>query len=155
MNEDKFAVFKEDFALLIEAGFVAVKQMDEVGATRIFQAAQAISPTNIAPRIGMGFIALNKLEIKQATEIFEEVTEKDPTNELAQTFLGMCYLLTKGKGKKGEKLIQEVMEKTTDLTIKNLGVIALEWGTKDLTKKSKSPFFVNQPEPPSEEKGSS
>lgn len=151
MDLSKTEEFKEDFPLLIEAGFVAVKQLDETSATRIFQAAQSLSPHNTAPQIGMGFIALNKLEIKEATRIFETVSQIEPDNQLAQTFLSICFLLTKGKQKKGAKMIQEIMEKTTDPTIKNLGKLSLEWSEKDLSKKQKSPFFAQQPEPsPSE-----
>lgn len=151
MEEEKLEDFKDDFALLIEAGFVAVKQLDEISATHIFKAAQAISPSNTAPRIGIGYIALNKLEVKKATEIFEDIMQQEPDNYLAQTFLGMCYLLTRGRQKKGEKIIKEAIEKTTDQTIKNLGTISLEWAEKDLSKKSQSPFFTNQPELASED----
>lgn len=134
--------FKEDFSLLIEAGFVAVKQMDEMSATRIFHAAQSISPDSVAPQIGLGYIALNKLEIKQAIKIFEEVVQKEPGNYLAQTFLGICFLLTKPKRKKGEKMILECIEKSDDPTIQNLGKVSLEWANKDLTKE-KAPFFAS------------
>lgn len=143
MDQSKLTQFKEDFSLLIEAGFVAVKQLDETSATRIFQAAQAISPDSVAPQIGLGYIALNKLEVKRATQIFEKVVEKEPSNYLAQTFLGICFLLTKSKRKKGEKLIQEIIEKTPDPTIQSLGKLSLEWAEKDL-KKEKSPFFVSK-----------
>lgn len=144
MDPEKLRDFKEDFPLLIEAGFVAVKQLDETSAARIFNAAQTLSPQSTAPQIGLGYIALNKLEIKEATQIFESVVEKEPENYLAQTFLGMCYLLQKGKRKKGEKLITDAMEKTSDPTIKNLGTISLEWAEKDLYKKSEEakPFFA-------------
>lgn len=138
--EDKLEEFKDDFSLLIEAGFVAVKQLDAISSSRIFIAAQMISPGHTAPQIGLGYIALNQLNIKEATHIFESVTEKEPQNYLAQTFLGMCYLLSKPKRKKGEKIIQEAMAKTEDPTIKSLGEISLEWAEKDLTKK-KAPFF--------------
>jgi len=147
MDEEKVQEFKEDFPLLIEAGFVAVKQLDETSATRIFNAAQAISPNHTAPQIGLGYIALNKLEIKLATKIFETVVAKEPENWLAQTFLGMCFLLTKPKRKKGEKLIKEALEKTTNPTIKNLCKISLEWAEKDLKGKDKSPFFAKQGQP--------
>lgn len=135
---------KEDFPLLIEAGFVAVKQLDGISSQRIFQAAQVISPNNTAPKIGMGYIALNKLEVKEATKIFEEVTELEKENWLAQTFLGICYLLSKTKRKKGKKLIEEAVEKSEDQTVKNLGKISLEWSEKDLEKleNKKSPFFT-------------
>jgi hypothetical protein len=141
MEEGKLESFKEDFALLIEAGFVAVKQLDETSAARIFKAAQVMSPDSTAPQIGLGYISLNKLELKEATKIFEAVIKKEPDNHLAQTFLGICFLLNKPKRKKGEKLIQDAMSKATDPTIKNLGKISLEWAEKDLTKE-KAPFFT-------------
>lgn len=141
MTEEKLEEYQEDFALLIEAGFVAVKQLDEVSATRIFQAAQAINPESSAPQIGLGYIALNKLEVKEATRVYKKVLEKEPDNHLAQTFLGMCYLLTPPKRAAGEKIIRGAIEKTDDPTIKNLGEISLEWAEKDL-KKEKAPFFV-------------
>lgn len=140
---DTMDEFKEDFPLLIEAGFVAVKQLDEMSAARIFNAAQMISPNSTAPQIGLGYIALNKLEVKKATGIFEKVVEQEPTNYLAQTFLGICFLLTKPKRKKGEKLIQEAMSKSDDPTIKNLGTVSLQWAEKDLNK-IKSPFFEKE-----------
>ncbi len=139
-QEKQLQDFKEDFALLIEAGFIAVKQLDGTSAARIFNSAQILNPDSTAPQIGLGYIALNKLEIKEATRIFEEVTAKEPENYLAQTFLGMCFLLTKAKRKKGEKLIRESIDKTDDETIKNLGTLSLEWAEKDLSKQ-KSPFF--------------
>lgn len=145
MANQRMQTFQEDFSLLIEAGFVAVKQLDEVSATRIFHAAQTMNPTSTAPRIGLGYIALNKLEIKEATRIFEGVVKDDPENYLAQTFLGMCFLLNKAQRKKGEQLINEAIKKTDDPTIKSLGEISLVWAEKDLKKeKSKSPFFAAQ-----------
>jgi len=143
MSSDLLQEFKEDFSLLIEAGFVAVKQLDETSATRIFQAAQMISPHNTAPQIGMGYIALNKLDLKVATKTFEEVVKQEPENRLAQTFLGICYLLNKPKRKRGEKLIREAIEKTTDPTVRNLGEVSLEWAERDL-KKEAAPFFTNR-----------
>jgi len=151
MEEQRLQDFKEDFALLIEAGFVAVKQLDETSATRIFNAAQVMSPNSSAPQIGLGYIALNKLELKRAALIFEKVLEKEPQNYLAQTFLGMCYLLTKPKRKKGEKLVKEAMEKSQDPTIKNLGNLTLEWSEKELKKSKKAPFFVSAQENEQEE----
>jgi len=138
--EQKLEELKEDFSLMIEAGFIAVKQLDAISASRIFIAAQMISPGHTAPQIGLGYIALNQLNIKEATHIFESIVEKEPENHLAQTFLGISYLLSKPKRKKGERIIKEAMEKTDDPTIKNLGSISLEWAEKDL-KKAKSPFF--------------
>ncbi|MBA3816166.1 MAG: SctF chaperone SctG [Parachlamydiaceae bacterium] len=150
MSSNLLQEFKEDFSLLIEAGFVAVKQLDETSAIRIFNAAQAISPNSTAPQIGMGYIALNKLDVKEAAKIFEGVVKKEPENCLAQTFLGICCLLNKPKRKRGEKLIREAMEKTSDPTVRNLGEVSLEWAEKDL-KKEVAPFFANKPSGEGEE----
>lgn len=136
--------FDEDFALFIESGFVAVKQLDETSAARIFHAAQQISPKSTAPRIGLGWIALNKLEVKEAAAIFEKVVEQEPENELAQVFFGMSLMLQKPKRKRGEKLVQDIIAKTKDPTIKNLGELSLEWVRKDLSKKE-SPFSLAKP----------
>lgn len=137
--------FGSDFALIIEAGLVAVKQLDESSATRLFEAAQVLRPDSMIPKIGKGFIALNKLEVRKATLIFEEVVQAEPENALAQTFLGMCYLLNTARRKEGEDLIKKAMEKTDDPTIKSLGSVSLEWSDKDL-KKMKSPFFIHDRE---------
>ena len=83
--------------------------------------------------------------MKNATKIFDEVTKKEPDNHLAQTFLGMCYLLNKSRRKQGEQLISETMKKTTDPTIISLGKVALEWAERDLNK-VKSPFFQEKGE---------
>lgn len=142
MDKEKTTIseLREDFPLLIEAGFVAVKQLDEASATRIFQAAQLINPESVAPQIGLGYIALNKLDIKEASQIFESVLTKEPDNHLAQTFLAICMLLNKTQRIEGEKRIKEIVSKTSDPTIKSLGEISLEWAEKDL-KKLKAPFF--------------
>ncbi|HEV8052869.1 MAG TPA: SctF chaperone SctG, partial [Parachlamydiaceae bacterium] len=97
-----------------------------------------------APQIGLGYIALNKLEVKEAIKTFEEVLKKEPENHLAQTFLGICFLLSKPKRKKGELLINEAMKNSDNASIKNLGEVSLEWAKKDLTKKE-APFFAAKP----------
>jgi tetratricopeptide (TPR) repeat protein len=130
--------FKEDYALLIEAGFIAVKQLDEIAARRLFKAAELLNPDNPASQLGLGYIALNKLQVTEATKIFEHILKKDPEHHLAQALLGICYLLTKGKLKKGEKLIEEAKAKTDDPTVKNLADICISWAEKDLKKKSES-----------------
>lgn len=146
MDEKKMDEFREDFALLLESGFVAVKQLDETSATRIFRAAQAIRPSHVAPQIGIGYIHLNKLEVKEATRIFQQVVDGEPENYLAQTFLGICHLLSRTRRKKGEKIIREAMEKTDDPTVRNLGEISLLWAEKDLKKREGSPFLVGASE---------
>lgn len=141
MDSDIFEKhYNDDFALFIEAGFVAVKQLDEKGARQVFHAAHIIRPDDPTPAIGLGYIALNKLETKEAAEIFTKVVEKHPEHYLAKTFLGMTYLLSKNKQAEGKKLIKEAMKKTDDETVKNLGKIALDWSDTDLGSR-KAPFF--------------
>ena len=144
MEEGKLEEFKDDFFLLVEAGFIAVKQLDEVSSTHLFHAAQALDPDHSSPLIGLGYIALNKLNTKEASRIFELVLKAEPENYLAQTFLGMTYLFTKSKGVQGKKLIQEAMEKSSEPAVQNLGQVALEWAHKELPKKtgSQAPFFA-------------
>ncbi len=151
MNDNRLSEFVDDFSLLIEAGFVAVKQLDEINASRIFYAAQAISPNSTAPQIGLGYIALNKLELKEAERIFEGVLKIEPENYLAQTFLGISQLLNKKKRADGEKLIRAASNKSSDPTVKALGALSLEWAEKDLAKKE-SPFFATIEEKQGEEK---
>lgn len=132
MDEEQEKLFKEDFNLLLEAGFLAVKQLDEMSASRLFRAAQQISPHSTAPQIGVGYIALNKLEVKEAAAIFEKVVEQEPENYLAQVFLGISYMLLKHKRAKGERMVQEAMEKSEDPTVVHLAKLSLEWAEKDL-----------------------
>jgi hypothetical protein len=127
--------FDADFAMFVEAGFVAANQLDENSAKMIFAAAQALRPESTAPKLGLGFIALNKLEVKEAKKLFVEVTTEEPDNLLAQTMLGICHLLVPESRAKGEELIKAILEKTDDPTTVNLAKVALEWSDKDLKKK--------------------
>lgn len=127
MGQEKILEFKKDFALLVEAGFLAIKQLDETSASRLFQAAQAILPTDTAPRMGMGYLAINKFEMDEATSIFEGILKQEPDNHLAQIFLGTCFLLTNKDVAHATKLIQSAVEKAADPTVKNFGNTALEW----------------------------
>lgn len=162
-STNKWEQFRDDFGLIIEAGFVAVKQLDETSAARLFHAAQVISPKSVAPRIGLGYISLNKLELKEAEKIFQGVLEEEPDNMLAQVFLGICYLLLKPKRQEGERIVNEVLTKSEDPTIVNLAKVSLEWADKDLKpgklrfpyddgtnkKKALSPAEVQAPTAPS------
>lgn len=145
MDESLLKECKEDYALLIEAGFVAVKQLDETSARRLFTAAEMLKPENTAAQIGLGYIALNKLEVSEATTTFQAVLEQEPENHLAQAFLGICFLLKKATRKKGEKLLEEAKAATEDPTIKNLCEVCEVWVNKDL-KKMKAPFFSQEKE---------
>ena len=136
--------FKDDYPLFIEAGFVAIKQRDEIAARRLFKAAEVLSPDNPSSKIGLGYIELNKLRVLQATEAFQEVVAKHPENYLAKALLGVAFVLTPDKRKEGEELLSEVGSKSEDPTIKNLSSVCLEWVKKDLGNKpvlpSRLPF---------------
>lgn len=141
MNEENVLdFFTEDFSLFIEAGFVAIKQLDEIASRRLFKAAEILNPNNPAAQLGLGYIALNKLRVSEAVSIFESITKKDPEHHLAKALLGVAYLLTQDKKKKGEQLIQEASEKSDDPTIKNLTEVCLVWLKKDLGTKNLPPL---------------
>jgi hypothetical protein len=126
---------KNDFPLLIEAGFVAVNQRDEDSAKKLFKAAQLLEPESTAPRIGFGFIALNKLELDIAQKEFNDVLKKDTEHQLARAFLGITLCFNPKTRAEGKKLIEEAMSKTDDPHVKNLGSISLEWLKKDFEGK--------------------
>lgn len=141
MAEDQLEPFQRDYALFIEAGFVAVKQLDELSATRLFRAAELLQPDNPAAQVGLGYIALNKLEIRKAIDIFGRVVEAQPDHHLAKVFLGMAHLMKKDERPKGESLIKEAMKQSDDPSVLHLGEVALQWADKDL-KKGAAPFFT-------------
>lgn len=144
--EDLLADFaQQDFGTFIEAGFVAVKQLDEKSARALFQAAHILRPDSLAPSIGLGYIALNKMDLKEAKDIFSYILTQDPEHYLAQVFLGITYLLLKTERKKGEDLIRGAVAKTTDPTVKHLGETSLQWMETDLKKTTSkdSPFAIH------------
>lgn len=139
-EENVLDFFAEDFALFIEAGFVAIKQLDEIASRRLFKAAEVLNPNNPAPQLGLGYIALNKLRVTEAITTFESIVKKDPEHHLARALLGVAYLLTQDKKTKGEQLILDAREKSDDPTIKNLAEVCLDWLKKDLGVKSLPPL---------------
>jgi len=137
MEEERLLdYFLEDFALFIEAGFVAVKQLDEIAARRLFKAAETLNPESPAPQLGLGYIALNKLRIAEASSTFEEIVRKDPSHYLAKALLGVCYVLTRDRKKEGEDLILAAKKESKDPTIENLSNVCLDWLKKDLSGKN-------------------
>lgn len=141
MDEESIVrFFAEDFSLFVEAGFIAVKQLDEIAARRLFKAAEVLNPDNPASELGLGYIALNKLRVSEAASIFEAIVKKAPEHYLAQALLGVSYLLTQDKRKRGEELIREARTKSNDPTIKNLADVCLEWLKKDLGARNLPPL---------------
>lgn len=125
--------YKQDFLLLLEAGFVATNQTDEDSAIKLFKAAGAIDKTNPLTKIGFGYLALHKLELKTASSLFKEVLKKDPKNEMAKAFLGITISLMPKEMLKGEKLLYETL-KSDDKNVKKLAGIALDFVDKFLKK---------------------
>lgn len=121
--------YKEDFVLLLEAGFIAVNQADEDSATKLFTAAQLLQPDNIMPIVGFGYLNLHKLELKDAISRFEEVLKKEPHNEMAKALLGLSLSLTPNQVTKGEKVLAETAH-SKDPMIKNLADSALNFVDK-------------------------
>ena len=138
-EESLLEFFSEDYSLFIEAGFVAVKQLDEIAA-RLFKAAEVLNPDNPASQLGLGYIALNKLHVTEAATVFETILKRDPEHRLAQALLGVAYLLSQDKKKRGEQLLLDAREKCDDPTIKNLADVCLDWLKKDLGLKSLPPL---------------
>jgi predicted Zn-dependent protease len=139
-EESLLKVFAEDYALFIEAGFVAVKQLDEIAARRLFKAAEILNPDNPTSQLGLGYVALNKLRVVEAATIFEAILKKEPGHRLAQALLGVAYLLSQDKKKLGEQLLIEAKTGSDDPTITNLAEVCLNWLKKDLGTKPLSPL---------------
>ena len=138
------ADFKEDFALLTEAGFVAVSHLDEDGAAKLFHAAQLLDESSVLPKIGLAAIALHKLEVKNAVAILEEVLAQEPDNVRAGALLGIGYLLSNQNIAKGEQLLKDAMEKGDDPATKRLGELWLEVLDKGV-RKAESPATPQKP----------
>ncbi len=138
------ADFKEDFALLTEAGFVAVSHLDEDGAAKMFHAAQLLDEMSVLPKIGLAAIALHKLEVKRAITLLEEVLVQEPDNVRAGALLGIGYLLSNQNIEKGEQLLKDAMEKGDDPATKRLGELWLEVLDKGV-RKAGSPASPQKP----------
>lgn len=143
MSQDPFKNYKEDFFLLLEAGFVAVNAADEDSAVKLFKAAEVLKPESTFPKVGFGYMHLCKLELKQAIAAFREVLNKEPDNEMAKTFLGICMTFVPTEVSNGERSLEE-LSKSGDSHIKKLAGMAIEFAEK-FVKKSPSPLQPQSP----------
>lgn len=128
--------YKNDFINLCEAGFIAVNQMDEDSAVKLFKAALLLKPENTLPKVGLGYMHLMKLELKQAINMFNEALAKEPDNEMAKTFLGLAMTFTPNEVTKGEQILEQSAKKANDPTIKSLAENALDFVEKFVKKSS-------------------
>lgn len=138
--------YKDQFLLLVEAGFIATNHADEETALKLFRASEMLDPNNALPQIGIGYLHMLKLELGQATKMFETVLKKEPGNEMAKAFLGLTYSFSKTDVAKGEKLLNESATKGKDPMVKNLAATALDFVEK-FVKKAPSPVEL-QPKKP-------
>ncbi|MCH1429367.1 MAG: SctF chaperone SctG [Chlamydiales bacterium] len=130
-KEEILDIAKEDFALFIELGFVAVKYGSEQICASLFTAAQAIDQEHSAPLMGHAYIALNKMELDKAKTIYKKVLDKEKDNRMAKMFLGICHVLDKKNVDEGEKMIQEALDGAEDPSVTNLGETSLDWIKKE------------------------
>ena len=137
--------FKDHFILMAEAGFIAINQSDEDAAIKLFAAAELLDPSNSLPRLGMGYLNLCQLKLKQAATIFEEILAREPSNEMAKTLLGLTLSLNPTELAKGEKTLEESIQKNQDPMVKSLAKTALDFVEKFI-KKSPSPLETKSPE---------
>ena len=136
--------YREDFFLLLEAGFIAVNAADEDSAVKLFKAAEVLNPESTFPKVGLGYMHLCKLELKQATALFRDVLAKEPNNEMAKTFQGICMTLIPSEIANGERSLNE-LTKSEDSGIKKLANMAIEFAEK-FVKKAPSPLQPQQPQ---------
>ena len=135
-------LYKQDFLLLLESGFIAINQLDEDAALKLFNAAEALDKTNPLIKIGRGYLHLHKLELKQSISLFKEVLAKDPKNEMAKTFLGIAMTMTPNQVTEGEKLLEDNL-KSDDGEIKKLAGIAMDFVDR-FVKKEPTPVEVKK-----------
>lgn len=145
MPDNPLNQFKEDYFLLLEAGFLAVNDADEDSAKKLFHAAQILRPQEAFPKLGYGYLHFCKLEIKEATEKFKEVLAVEPENSIAKTLLGLCLSMGSSTMSKGEAMLESTMTETQDAGMKNLLHSAMDFVDKFL-KKAPSPMAPKKPQ---------
>jgi len=123
----KASDFKDDFALFLETGFIAINQQDEKAAIKLFECCEILDPENILPKVGFGYLHIHKLELNEAVKCFEEVLKKESDNEMAKTFMGLSYSLMPNGLEKGEKLLLEMSKNAKEETVKTLADTALDF----------------------------
>jgi len=132
---DNFKDFQQDYGILVEAGFVAIKQGDEDSAVKLLNAAKILRPDHTASDLGFGYIALSKLDLVNAIQTFYKIVQKEPTNYLAKTFLGLCLMLSKSDVEAGNNLVNEALSKSSDASVQSFAQTVLAWKSEYFSKK--------------------
>ena len=130
--------YSKDFALLLEAGFIAINQMEEASALHLFGAAEELQPDSYLPKLGYGMIHLHKLDLNKAIKYFQQILKKEPNNETAKIFMALAYSLTKDNKAKSAKIIEET-KNATDPLVKDLASTMSEFIAAH-NKKASTPF---------------
>jgi len=125
--------YKDQFILFLEAGFVAINQMDETSALAVFKAAKLLNPESILNEIGMGYLHLCKLEIKKAIHHFELALKVDPNNEMAKSFLGLSKIFSTDRVKEGLEILSSLKESHSK-EVKHFSKSSLEFVDQYLKK---------------------
>lgn len=86
-------LFKADFALLFEAGMLAVKQGDEDSAKKLFYSLHVLNPEHYGYELGLALIDLHKMEIFAAEERLRSLAEKEPDNWSIKSFLSLTHMM--------------------------------------------------------------
>ncbi len=131
--------YKSHYILFMEAGFIAVNQMDEASALHLFRAAQLINPEAPLTEVGFGYLHLCKLQLKKAIEHFESVLKKDPSNEMAKALLSMTKVFSTSKEQVTEA--HEILDSLThskDKHIQDFSKSSLDFMEKFMKKSAKA-----------------
>ncbi|MCY3974097.1 MAG: hypothetical protein OXF02_00920 [Simkaniaceae bacterium] len=145
---DNLAPYREDFFLLLEAGFIAMNHADEDSAIKLLKTCEMLDPDNLLTKVGFGYLHLLKLELKQARTHFEEILRADPDNEMATAFLGITLSLTPDEVVEGEIILDKTVETTSDPQIKKVAATAIDFVENYVKRPGKAPGPAEVPQKP-------
>lgn len=142
--KDHLETYKKDFYLFLEGGFVAIKEMDEDSALKLFDAAKLLEPDNPLVFVGYGYIHLCKLELEKAEACVRKALELESENETAKGLLGVILSMSQTKTAQGETMLNEISNRSNTKENKNMANAALNFVNK-LCKKDPSPLTPEKP----------
>ncbi|SPN73827.1 hypothetical protein C10C_0679 [Chlamydia serpentis] len=86
-------IFEADFALLFEAGLLAIKQGDEESARKLFQSLHILNPNHYGHDLGLALISLHKMELFDAEERLNALIQGNEDNWSIKAFLSLTHML--------------------------------------------------------------
>jgi len=123
------ADFKEDTALILESGFVAIKYGDREGALNCFHAAGLLAPDRVEPKVGLATLALNELDLPKAIKLCNEILEQDPKNHQSMVICGMSYVLMHKEEERAIELLKTASKESDDSATQQLAELWLGYIT--------------------------